>query len=40
MFDLVVREHEDGVGAWRVRGGVALGKVPEFFAESSCPRFA
>ena len=40
LFDLVVCEHEDGVSAWRVCGGVALGKVPEFFAESPGPRFA
>ncbi len=40
LFDLVVREHEDGVGAWCVCGCVALGEVPEFFAESPGPRFA
>ncbi len=29
LFDLVVREHEDGVRAWRVCGCVALGEVPK-----------
>ena len=40
LLDLVVCEHEDCVGAWRVGGGVALCEVSEFFAEGPGPRFA
>ena len=37
LFDLVVREHKNGVGAWCVGGCIALYKVSEFFSKSLGP---
>ncbi len=39
LFDLVMCQHEDGVGAWHVGGCVALCKVSEFLAKGPGPRF-